>query len=261
MDSKEAQGWIVFALAWSAGLSGLFCVFAGAANNLPVLIVLGLLLSGASVWLNFRYRKYFVPSATELLARDKRQPVVYLRSFADEAGEYSLRGYVKSRFARGLPNVHDPSDPWAYDTWGPKEQEKFAESMQQIGPYIALARPGEPLADVGAAWLRVPDDKWQETVASLVSRAALIVVQAGRTAGLGWEIAQLHHLCSPQRVLMILPRWQSDYEAFRSWSKPLFPVPLPEKLPPSRLLTFGNDWKPVAIDAEGPLLSALSHVH
>lgn len=68
------------------------------------------------------------------------------------------------------------------------EEEQLAEVMDQVGPFLAVGKPGESLPEVGAARIYVGDDEWQHRVSELMSQARLVVLRAGETANLWWEV-------------------------------------------------------------------------
>jgi hypothetical protein len=180
------------------------------------------------------------------MRKDQRPPVIYLRSFADELGEYSGKRFFGNWFARDMLGI-PPSE----------EQRIFAEHMQLIGPYIAIGRPSEPFPELGAARKYVSDDEWRQVVGELIDRAAAVVVQAGRTSGLAWEIGQLIVRAPPRKVLLILSRWQSEYDAFRAWADRILPQPLPAAMSETRLVAFRANWECYPLEARSGLLWTL----
>lgn len=189
------------------------------------------------------------PLAEELLRGDKRLPVIYLRSFGDEVSENRLRRFLAGAFGRAIPGLD--SD------WGPREQVKLAGYMACVGPCIAIGRPGEPLPELGAGRLYVSGDQWRKVVGQYFWKAAVVVVRAGHTDGLRWEIEQLVRNRSPKKILFILPRTKSDHAGFRGWANGILPRALPENMPGSRLLTFSSDWQPLPLKAGDTLFQTL----
>jgi hypothetical protein len=126
----------------------------------------------------------------------------------------------------------------------------FAEFFSVLGPYVAVARPSEGAEnmDLGAAKLFMRDDDWRDGVLELVRISAAIVVEAGDSKGLEWEMEQLIIESSPRRVLLIMPRTKREYKAFYKSAHAIFPKGLPESAPGSRLLAFHDDWRPMPLE-------------
>jgi hypothetical protein len=70
---------------------------------------------------------------------------------------------------------------------------------------------------------------------------SLLVCAAGRPGEL-WELRQVVRCTRATRVLIVLPNSEDEYQEFLNDTAPIFPKPLPEVLPPSRLLTFQSNW-------------------
>lgn len=129
-------------------------------------------------------KRHLVPSALEVLAADSRRPILYLRSFdADEKAS--------------------------------ADEEVLAEILEEAGPFIAIGRPKDDLPPLGASRFYVADDHWRDTVAKLLDKAALVVLRAGKTHGLLWELRQCRSQLTPERICVLIPRDRSDYDAFR----------------------------------------------
>ncbi len=232
-------------MAVMSGLIGLGST--SGASGETVLFVLVLFFGGA--FLMYHGGKLKAVSAEEVLDHDPRSPILYLRSFGDEVLDQSFWAILKGAFGRRV----------AMETggWGPTEQYMFAKELKKVGPYIAVGRPGEKLPEIGAARLYISDSEWHEKVLALIKRARLVVVRAGRSSGLVWEIEQLVTHLNPQQILVILPVAKKDYEPFRNWAVAVLPGGLPEKAPAERLLTFGNNWKPILLNDIGTIARTL----
>ncbi len=146
----------------AADLSALFLTAAGSF----VLIVGSGLVMGLG-------KKLSAVRAEPLLASHERI-VLYLRSFAhDEAGP------TLSKLL--LANV--TGSPLRFFITA---EERLAELLSRVGPFVALGRRGEALPTLGAARLYVADDEWRHRVTELMTRADLLVFRAGTTSAL-WE--------------------------------------------------------------------------
>ncbi|MGH7158424.1 MAG: hypothetical protein ACREGD_05180 [Candidatus Saccharimonadales bacterium] len=209
--------------------------------------------------------KFVGAGADDILAKDPRPPILYLRSFNKELEKATYKG----RFSQWR-NLQSPDGAYLFSVkpgrtlygarsfrrslFGSKrsmfdEQMVFADVLNRIGPYIAIGRPTETFEnmDLGAAKKFVSDDKWQDAVIQWLSRCAAVVLEAGDSDGLSWEMRRIVERVEPTRLLMILPSKEEDYEAFRRRAAGIFPLPLPDKKAASRLLTFDGEWRPVEL--------------
>jgi hypothetical protein len=146
--------------------------------------------------------RHLLPTADEVMASDTRAPVLYLRAFEDDDEaqilEYSL-----------------------------------AEVMQDVGPFVAVGRPGDKLPPLGASRSYQPDDNWQSYVLDLLDRAVLVVMLAGRTQGLQWELRQCAKRIEPHKLVLLVPNERASYEGFevsaRNAGLPLTLPPFPDR--------------------------------
>ncbi|MEJ2455842.1 MAG: hypothetical protein P8103_17030 [Candidatus Thiodiazotropha sp.] len=115
---------------------------------------------------------------------DTRAPVLYLRTFSDDA---------KLADAPELARIN----PLVVST----REENLVEALQGIGPVIAVGRPGESLPPLGAERIYIDDNAWQQKVIDLMQNAGLVVLMLGKGGGLWWEIEQALRRLPPQRLL------------------------------------------------------------
>lgn len=195
-------------------------------------------------WMILKGKRLAARRAEDVLAEDKRPPVLYLRSFRDEDADKGLSGVLRSGAATDAKPLAD-----SVIAWGTREQEALAVLLRQVGPYVAVGKPGEPIPEVGAARMYLPDDQWQARVGQLIDEASLVVVRAGATEGLRWEVGQLVRRARPTSLLFVLPANAKQYAGFRRWANEILPRLLPESQPAERLLVFGEDWQPSVLPA------------
>ena len=88
-------------------------------------------------------------------------------------------------------------------------EQELAFIMNRVGPVIAIGQPGELLPELGAARLYASDAEWRATVTDLMRHARFIIVRAGSTANLEWEIDRAVQLV-PRRRLIFISWAQSD---------------------------------------------------
>ena len=86
----------------------------------------------------------FQPSFETVMANDKRAPVVFLRSFADDE---------KLDYQRADSALFDFS-----------LESRLANHFSSVRPFVAVAAPGDTMPHLGAARARLSDDEWQATV-------------------------------------------------------------------------------------------------
>ena len=84
------------------------------------------------------------------------------------------------------------------------EEEHLGKVLSQIGPFVAVGRPGEAVPAVGAARVYLGDAEWQSTVEDLLRTARLVLIRTGRTTGLEWELARAVRLVPPERLVLVV---------------------------------------------------------
>ena len=210
----------IFGISWTLVLltylvPGLKGTVRGDWLVLAALVVsFGVLLIGRQ----WRWERMRARLAPDVLAKDSRAPVVYLRPFEVD------------RTARGFEGL-------------------IAGSLKELGPIVAVGRPDEelpPSSRIARAYLT--DDQWQDRVSDLIGRARLVVTQIGTSEGLVWELIQAVHLLRPDQLLVCLGgRRHTDvrYQQFREQTSPIFPRGLPDQIRGSGFITFGPDWTPI----------------
>nr|WNW40447.1 transferase [Streptomyces sp. Li-HN-5-13] len=195
-----------------------------------LLLVAGLVAMGAGVLLLRWARPRAARSAARALLADGRAPVLYLRSFADDATS------ARADDSGMAVNVHT-------------REEEFAAALGAFGPMIAVGRPGEPLPLLGAARFYLPLDDWKPTVLQLMAASRLIVLRLGAGDGLWWEVGQAM-ATQPARKLVLLAEGDLAEVARRLDGYLPAPSRLVEAVGGARrasvVVTFGSDWAPRA---------------
>jgi hypothetical protein len=246
---RPLQGRLWLALGWFLVAVSLVAAVIGAMEDFSDGFVLLLAVPLALArWMILRGKRLGAARAEQALVEDSRPPVLYLRSFQDEQADKGMTGALRSGAATSARPLAD-----SVVAWGTREQEAMAVLMRQVGPYVAVGRPGEPMPEVGAARMYLPDDQWQARVAELIDTARLVVVRAGATEGLKWEVGQLVRRARPESLLVVLPAEAAQYDGFRRWANGILPKPLPEAQPAGRLLVFDARWRPSVLAARRTL--------
>jgi hypothetical protein len=110
---------------------------------------------------------------------DLRQPVLFLRAFADDQVEL-LRPKV-SYLARTLDFGRRKANL----------DEMLLAEATPYGPLVALGNPTDALPPYGAARGYFDDKTWQEAVEDLVRTSSLVILCVDATDGIWWEVEHL----------------------------------------------------------------------
>jgi hypothetical protein len=194
---KALQGVAPFAstdvakLMWGLDDIGrLFAVFAGA-------------LAASAAW---RFGQRLNRRRHDEVILALKPPVLLLRSFMDDVAGIKPNNIILSLFRRRK-----------------RLEECLGEELAEAGPFVAVGKPGENLPPLGAQRLYLADDKWQEVVKSYIDRAGLIILIAGKTHWVRWELSTIMELSQLSRLLIVFPplprsermeRWKNLSAAF-----------------------------------------------
>jgi hypothetical protein len=180
-------------------------------SDLFLAAIVGLPLCAAAIAFGKRLAQ---PSAARLLEADERAPILLLRSFADDARQVRSKGLSTRVLSLGVR--------------GRKRLEAaVADELARLGPFVAIGQPGERLPRLGAARAYFSDDEWQRAVIDWIARARLIVMVAGRTAWLQWELKEIVRAGQLGKLLLLLPPGDA---ADRSQRLELIAVALDDRL-------------------------------
>jgi hypothetical protein len=188
--------------AWATFVAG----FIDVTKLLPMI---GVFLLARALWrvgrrLNLRHRN-------EIILKDK-PPVLLLRSFTDDVAGIPPNMLIP-RLVRRRKRL----------------EEMIGEQLTSAGPFVAIGRPGERLPQLGASRLYLGDSEWQAVVESYIAQSDLIIVIAGKTHWVKWELANVLRQDRIAGLLIVFPRiteadrterWQNLKPAFgdTSWS-------------------------------------------
>lgn len=159
---------------------------------LKVSLLSGSYLIVAAVFFRARRNaKRYRANALGSLARDARAPVLYLRSFAIDESANPDRRSLKTH------------------------EEDLALALRHIGPVVAVGEPNEKLPLLGATRIYMKQDNWQQNIESLMSISRLVVIHAGLSDGLIWEIETAVRVTPPSRIIISFLSWTDLDEAGR----------------------------------------------
>jgi hypothetical protein len=142
-------------------------------------------------------QRLLAASAREVLERDERPPVLYLRSFDED------RLYLPATWSRrGLIARLSPIRRRRFE-------EVLVTLMDQAGPVVAVSPPGTRLAPLGAARITLSNDEWQDQVRQWAGQSQMLVLGATPSEirdGYRWELELVsQHLPTRPLLLVLAP--------------------------------------------------------
>jgi hypothetical protein len=121
---------------------------------------------------------------------DMRAPVIYLRSFHFD------KRLAKRPLAIGrVVSIYT-------------EEEQLVQAVREVGPVVAVGRPGERLPRLGAQRVYLKDMDWQQQILSWFARAALVIIHVPPelSEGVSWEIEQSLSFVPLDRLVFLVSR-------------------------------------------------------
>lgn len=244
----ETLGWVAVTLG-AVGGSG------GSAFDSPAawltMVVVGIALTVAGVWAIYRGRQHSTPvlgSLRELTPNERI--VLFLRSFNDDS---VFAQSAATRF-RGLGPALWSDTTTAADVR--TEEQQIAAAVAPFGRMVALGSPDDSLPALGAARAYASDDTWRSEVFAALGHAECVVLAAGSSRNLAWEVDQVVRADCPARLVLTVGHDQEQYARFRNALGSMFPRGLPaypavslrQRLLRARsvraVIWFDNDWTP-----------------
>jgi hypothetical protein len=240
---------------WRAIIFGILAVIFAviAFSNLQSTLLFVLFLIPAFVLgrLSYRHfkRRYSGGFSEEDL--DHKGPVLYLRPFDKDAGWDGAAAFslYRPRTWRKFPlSPNNMTALYLEMTGRASFEQVLAHVTRKIGPLVAIGEPGHPPI-LGARNLYVGDDNWKEQVIDLAQRSQLVILTAGISSGVLWEVNTMTREVPPDRLLLNIPgasrgERKESYVIFIQEAAEVFPAELPETINGGRFLSFGEDWQP-----------------
>ena len=158
-----------------------------------------LVLIAGGLFAFVRAGKTVQPTLQKVLEADARKPVLLLRSFGDDAS---------------LPVSRPQKSPVGNLMFRRRLEQGIAGALKTFGPLIAIGKPGEPLPEIGAARAYLDDNEWQPAVLRWIEQALFIVMMAGATTWITWELHRIVELGRAHHLFVVVPpgdngkRWQ-----------------------------------------------------
>lgn len=196
-------------------------------------------------------RMHMALGADEVLRRDGREPVLYLRSF--ESDQVRAPGSDGSKaYKVDVATEHVILPRFWVDRRDLTFEEFICRAMARFAPVIAIGRPGEKLPRLGASRKYVANHCWQSEVRGLMGIAKLTCLVLGESEGLLWEFRQLMEQDDPAKVLLLVPQGDDacfDWHAFIAKAAGQAGLTaLPADIPGDTLAVFfRTGWRPVVI--------------
>jgi hypothetical protein len=179
-------------------------------NRGILLLTLGFILASTAFWalgfiLLLKARQYFQVAADSLLADDKRAPILFLRSFADDPDPrpfFARRDERAPFYLRSLASLARWID-FSIET-------RLANHFTYFGPFITVRSPRDSVPLPGAARVKLTQEAWQETVRGWIGGSRLILMFAGVTHWVNWELAQVLNAGVTAKLIVFFPRPKLD---------------------------------------------------
>jgi DNA-binding beta-propeller fold protein YncE len=149
-------------------------------------------------------RRLWLRRTQEIIRRDGRPPVLFLRSWADD--QVRIRARRTGR--------HALLERLSFRRWD-RFEEIMASALWRYGPVVGLGEPGTRLPPLGAAREFHTEGNWQAAVAYHIDHARLVVMTVGRTASLAWEMNQIKAQGALGRTMFLIPPVPARERAFR----------------------------------------------
>ena len=250
-------GFIVpaFVLVGLSGESEGVIAFIGGA-----LLVVGLSSWAYALFIRFRLRRGQVDDAIEATGGDEGSRVLYLRPFEQDAdwGVYLPFSVWNPMSWRMLLRPAGLLRAYALILTGRVTWEQVLKAATRpVGKLIAIGEPGERMPTLGLKNEYVDDDGWQARVAKLVGSSQLVVIRAGASQGVMWEVETVALHVRPEALLIYVgqrSRKGADggrkardefYREFRESASSSFPKGLPAQVGKRKFICFEADWTPV----------------
>jgi hypothetical protein len=181
-------------------------------------------LGGLAASLFYLANRIDAAHASTMLKNDPRPPLLLLRAFRDDNHRFPGYEHLGRLLTFGV------STPATFE-------EFLCSELSKCGPVIAIGRPGQVLAPLGAARFWVAGDDWKFAVGDLLKECQFVVLVMGElTPGLAWEVQQIAALPDADMVLLVMPPVGHEIAKNR-WEE--YNKLLGCKLPPFRGEEFG----------------------
>jgi hypothetical protein len=190
-----------------------------------------------------RYRMRLDQRGARLaLATARSRPILFLRPFALDALPVSP---LEGKWYGFL-------NPFA---WLDKRtfEEHLSSTFEDVGPVIAIGRPGEEVAPLGAAREYADDATWQDVVLDRAAASQFVIMEVDATPGMAWELEHVPERVGLRRVLIVLPPGPDLFEKrppewYRRWAELRSRLGfLPDVSDDTAAVLFDGDDRPILV--------------
>ncbi|WP_416898851.1 MAG: hypothetical protein ACMVY4_03720 [Minwuia sp.] len=166
-------------------MNEIFQYFAGASL---LVVVLVLAVAASLIFLARLAQRWLRARAETGAANAVEQPILLLRSFADDAARVRPDAlYMRLQFRKR------------------RLEEIVAMVIRRLGAFTAIGSPGERLPPLGARRAYFDDDSWQDAILHWIGVSRFVVLVAGLTEWIQWELRTLIERSGLDRLIVLIP--------------------------------------------------------
>jgi hypothetical protein len=215
----------------------------GSGDIVPPILWMPLMLAGiVGSFLYIVGDRLLQKTGEESLYRDRREPILLLRSFQDDALPSLTLEQQREKFATENENPFDLLRKLVFIAWSRETtfEEVLKRPLSRFGPVVAARRPRQWLLPYGAARLQLGKD-WKPRVSAFIRRSRIVVmILAADTDNVQWELDELARLDVLKKTLIVLPppiapitenALEARWNSFRTWCRDR-DITTPDKLHP-----------------------------
>ncbi len=190
---------------------------------------------GVLLIINARRQKAALATAAAVFTDDVAD-VLYLRSFEHDRSLVTLEAWTRLVLNLQAGRIAT-------------EEEQLREAVKPLGDLVALGDPDETLPKLGAARAYATHDDWQAVIIHQIDAARLVLLRAGTTPSLLWELETARARLQPGQLVLLVDMSWFAYRRLRGLAETLG-VSLP---PPRRrdfldgvrgFIRFKDNWLP-----------------
>ncbi|MEU6561967.1 hypothetical protein [Nocardia nova] len=248
----DTLGWVAITLG-GAGFGFAAQDDADTTSTMPTtwIWVASVVLTVAGAWAVLRGRRHLMPVLDSLRGLPGNERIVlFLREFKDDPAFHRSIG---TRFL-WLRAIFTGQPLTAADLH--TEEQQIATAVASFGRMVALGNPSDSLPPLGVERAYAADATWRGEVLAALGRAELVVLAAGSSRNLAWEVERIIERGVPTRLVLTVGHDREKYERFRWALGGYFPRGLPEYPTPGlrqrvlksysvrAVIWFDEDWTP-----------------